>query len=296
MKEYMKKNEFIIKIYGYFIGVVTIVSPALASKVRYRISMGKKLNLDNPKYFNEKLMWLNLYDNNILKTKCSDKLLVRDYVTEKGCATILNDLYNVYETVEDIKWDRLPNKFALKSTYMAGSNVLCSNKYNLNIKDAKYILKKGLRPKLLNTTTELHYSSDTNKIICEKYIETDDGLLPKDYKIYCFNGEPKAILAMKGRDKDISKIFYDLDWKPLKKYSNKETSNADIEKPNNLKSLIYYARKLSEDFPFVRVDLYDTGEKVIFGELTFTPAGCLSKAHNAEGDKYFGQLLQLPKY
>ena len=90
-------------------------------------------------------------------------------------------------------------------------------------------------------------------------------------------------------------MFYDLDWNPMEKYSNNKTCKGSIDKPKNLDLLIYYARKLSEDFPFVRVDLYDTGKEVIFGELTFTPAACLSKAHSAEGDKYFGQLLNLPK-
>lgn len=294
MKSILKESKFIVSIYGYIIGLISLFSPVFASRIRYRSSMGKKMNMENPKGFNEKLMWLNLYDKNPLKTKCSDKLLVREYVEEKNCGKILNKLYSVYQKVDDIEWDQLPESFALKCTYGAGVNVICSDKKELNISKAETILKKGLRPKLLNTTAEMHYSSKTNKIICEEYIETDDGLLPNDYKVYCFNGEPKAILAMKGREGDISKKFYDLNWKPLNEYSNKETCKGEFDKPENLNLLVQYARKLSEDFSFVRVDLYDTGERVVFGELTFTPAGCLSKAHNLEGDKYFGQLLELP--
>lgn len=191
LKKLAKRSNFFISLYGYFIGVICLFSPTSANRIRYRISTGERLNLKNPSGFNEKLMWLNLYDRNSLKTKCSDKLLVREYVKKMNCEEILNELHSVYNKVEDIDWIKLTNRFALKCTYLAGANVICDNKELLDISKAKLILKKGLRLKLLNTTAEMHYSNDTNKIICEEYIETSDGVFPNDYKIYCFNGEPK---------------------------------------------------------------------------------------------------------
>lgn len=294
----IKKNKFIIKIYRLIIGLITLWSPVVASKIRYRISMGKKLDLDNPRGFNEKMMWLNLYWQDPLKTKCADKYLVREYVKEKGCEEILNPIYGVYKTPEEINWDILPNKFVLKSTYGSGRNIICTDKNKLDIKKTNKILKKWLSPKLLNTTAQMHYSQKTNVIICEKYIETPQGKGLIDYKFYCFNGEPKIILAIEGRDNnsEIKKMFYDLNWTPLKQYINPKYAGEEIERPSQLKKMIEYARILSGDFPFVRVDLYNVENQVIFGELTFTPAACLSKTHNQKGDEFFGSLLDISEY
>lgn len=289
----IKQSKLLIKVYGFLIGIITLFSPVLASKIRYRISMGKKLNLDNPRGFNEKMMWLNLFWQDPLKTKCADKYLVRDYVKEKGCGEILNPIYGVYKYPDEINWEDLPDKFVLKSTYGSGRNIICTDKNKLDKKKTKKTLKKWLSPKILNTTAQMHYSQKTNIIICEKYIETPDGKPPTDYKFYCFNGEPKIILAIEDRDNNEKKMFYDLNWNPLRQYCNPRYANVDIKKPPQLKKMIEYAYKLSEDFPFVRVDLYNVDNQVLFGELTFTPAACLSKTHNKKGDEYFGSLLDI---
>ena len=289
-----KSGNLFKEIYGYLIGVIFLFSPVKASQTMYRVSMGKKLNLKNPKGFNEKLMWLKHYWNEPLKGKCSDKLLVRNYVIQKECKEILNGIYSVFESVEEIQWDDLPEKFVLKCTYGAGANVICKDKNSLDILSSKSLLKKGLKPSFLHKTAEFHGIKTSNKIICEKYIETKQGEVPIDYKVYCFNGEPKVILAMKDRNKNMKRMFYDINWIPLYEYANREVCNGVIEKPENLEKLIYYSRKLSEGFPFVRVDLFSNDKDVIFGELTFTPAACLSKSHNSKGDLYFGELLKLP--
>ncbi len=257
--------------------------------------MGKRLNLIEPKGFNEKLMWLNLFWQEPLKSKCADKYLVREYVINKSCGEILNPIYGVYDRPEDIKWGELPQKFVLKSTFGSGNNLICLDKNKMSIRDVNKELERWLKPRILNHTVQLHYSQKTNKILCEKYIESPQGVAPNDYKFYCFNGEPRVILAFKERDKGIPKrMFYDLEWNKLDKYANREFTSGEIEKPLKLNEMIECARKLSEGFPFVRVDLYNVGEQVIFGELTFTPAACLSKAHNEEGDKFLGSLLELP--
>lgn len=291
------RNKLFVYFYRLLIGLISLINQEFALKIRYRISMKKKLDLKNPIGFNEKMMWLNLYWQSSKKTECSDKYLVRKYVKEKCSEELLNPIYGVYKNVESINWDQLPEKFVLKSTYGSGRNIICLDKQYLNISKTERKLKKWLKPKLLDGTVQTHYSQETNVIIAEKYIKGLRRKVPNDYKFYCFHGKPKLILAFEGRDKGITqKMFYDLDWNPLKKYINIDNINDEIDKPSGLNRMIEYAEQLSEDFPFVRVDFYNINGKVIFGELTFTPAACLSKTHNAKGDKYLGKLLHLPYY
>src|SRR5699024_8101658 len=163
----------------------------------------------------------------------------------------------------------------LKSTYGSGRNLICTNKNELDYEEANKKMRKWLSYQFLNTTTQMHYSQKTNVILCEKFIETEKGTIPNDYKFYCFNGEPKIILAFEDRDsKTLKKMFYDLDWNALKQYCNYENIDVKIQKPPQLEKMIEYARKLRSDFPFVRVDFYNVEDEIIFGELTFTPAAC----------------------
>lgn len=294
IKAQAKKSKLMINLYGYIIGTIFLFSPIKASKTLYFISTGKKLNLEYPGGFNEKLMWLKHFWQDDIKSKCSDKLLVRNFVKERGCEEILNEVYSVYNSLDEINWDELPNQFVLKCTYGSGANVICPNKDELDINNAKKVLKKGLKVGFLNKTAEFHGDKSTNKIICERYLNTLQGAVPIDYKVYCFNGKPKAILVMRDRFAGLSEMFYDIEWNRMEEYSNEQVCNGVFEKPNNLDQILNYAQKLSEEFPFVRADFYSDGKKVIFGELTFTPSGCLSKAHSALGDEYFGSLLELP--
>lgn len=293
MKKTAKKSKVIVDLYGDMIGIIFLFSPIYASKTLYFISTGRKMNLDNPKGFNEKLMWLKHYWDDPLKSKCSDKLLVRDFVRDCGCEEILNEVYAVYNNISEINWDDLPESFVLKCTYGSGANIICPNKSELDIKEAQQILKKGMKPSFLNKTAEFHGNKKVNKIICEKYIDFNQ-LAPIDYKVYCFNGKPYAILAIGNRFTELTEMLYDTDWNEMIEYANNEVCKGSFKKPNNLDQILYYARRLSQEFPFVRADFYSDEKSVIFGELTFTPSGCLSKVHNELGDRYLGELLQIP--
>ena len=287
-----------IKIYIMIINIICVFSPKIACKLRYMISMKKKLSLQNPTGFNEKLMWLNLYWKDPLKTKCADKYLVREYVKSKECEEILNPIYGVYRNGNEIDWDKLPRKFVLKSTYGSGNNFICKDKSKLNKKEVLDLLNKWQKQSILKQqAAQLHYSQKTKAIICEEYINDLDNGVPIDYKFFCFNGEPKVILVIEGRNDEMPrKMFYDVDWNELSQYCNASLDFANISRPQNLEMMVEYAQKLSEDFPFVRVDFYNIKGKIIFGELTFTPGACLSKTHNELGDKYFGSLLDIAYY
>jgi len=263
-------------------------------KRKYKLVMGKDLNLDNPKTFNEKLQWLKIYWRDDRATICADKYRVREYVKEKGCEEILNDLYGVWDNADDIDFDKLPNSFVLKANHGCGYNIFIKDKTQIDIKKIKKELNKILRQKFYIKNREWVYEGIKPKIIAEKLFDIENGF-PKDYKFYCFQGETKLLLVVSDRGNDTKFDFFDMEFNHLDIKKTYKNSNKEIKKPEKFKKMIEYAKKLSEDFPFVRVDFYEIEGKVIFGELTFFPGSGMEKFEPEEWDYKFGELLKLPE-
>lgn len=294
----LKKNSKIKQVYKkwnerYFRYLYKI-SPVYASKYLYFVCTGKKLNLKNPQNFNEKLQWLKLYWQNPLIVKCADKYGIYEYVKSCGNEEILNELYGVYESTSEINWDKLPNKFALKCTHGCGYNVIANNKNELNQKEVFNKINKWLGESYGYRAAEIHYDKIEPRIIVERYIETDAGLMPNDYKIYCFNGKAKLALVCSDRGTKLKLNFVDLDWNRLDIGIPSFSSPEMPSKPSCFDQMIKYAENLSKPFPFVRVDFYDYNGKPILGEMTFTPAGCMATYYNDKGLKQLGDMLVLP--
>ena len=272
--------------------IMTIISPKLSTIILYIYKTKEIPHLKNPKNFNEKMTNLKIkYGKSDLVAKCADKYEVRNFVKEKGLENILNELYFVYDTVEEIDFTKLPNQFALKCTHGCGYNIICDNKDTLNIKKVKQELKKYMREKCGLATTELHYLKIKPRLICEKNLCNEIGKLPIDYKIYCFHGKAKCILVCSERDTGLKLSYYDLNWKRLKYEKESWSAKEKIEMPKNLNKMIEYAEVLSKDFEFVRVDFYNDNGKIIFGELTFTPACCCAPYYSKIGNEELGKLL-----
>jgi len=257
------------------------------------------IDLKNPKTLDEKISWLKLYyyKNNELVSQCADKYAVRDYVRACGCGEILNDLYGVYEDVDDIPWDQLPDKFVLKWNMGCGHNIICSSKRDLDIQKSRSLLKKWGKSRYYLPDAELQYKHITPKIVCEKFLETAHGLLPEDYKVFCFNGEAKYVMICIGRETGHPKFyFFDRRWEltPLKEDTKQPPMDLCRRKPNGIDEMFSYAEKLSKPFPFVRADFYLIEGQTIFGELTFTPVGGTDSRRLPETDLMLGEMLNLP--
>lgn len=282
-------------LHKFFWRSYAIIAPVSATKSRYRKMMRMKIDLKNPRTLNEKMQYLKLFEyrNNVLVTRCSDKLSVRDYVDEKGCREILNDLYNVYERVEDIKWDELPEKFVLKCTHGSGGNIICQDKNKLDIKDAKRKLKKWLKNDFGLERVEFAYEGIKRKIICEKFIETKDGLPPKDYKIFCSYGSPKMLFVASERYNNKTKFdYYTPEWKWLP-VINGHPNAGPMPAPSKLDEMLNYARMLSMNFPIVRIDFYFENDRIIFGEMTFLHFGGVIPFYPHDYDIIFGDLFPI---
>lgn len=299
IKSRLKKVKLIESAYSYAskccYQILQRISLPLACKYIYKQTTGKALNLNNPRDFNEKLQWLNIYWKHPLVVKCADKYEVRKYVEDCGCEAILNELYCVYDDAKKICWDDLPKKVAVKCTHGCGFNIICTDTDSLDKTQAVNMLNGWLKTKYGRFAGESHYDKMKPRIVCEKYIETKDGVFPNDYKIYCFNGKPKLLLVCCDRDSDIKLYFMDLEWKLLDIGVNQNTEIKLPTRPVCLDLMIEYAAKLAVPFPFVRIDFYDCNGTPILGEMTFTPAGCRAKYYSEYGLKFLGDMLQLPE-
>lgn len=286
-----KREKYIYPIWNIFAKSF----PVMATKIKYRIVTGTKLNLKKPRTMNEKMQWLklNTYRNNSLVEKCCDKYRVHEYVVECGCGEILNELYGKWDKVEDIDWNSLPSSFVIKCNHGSGQNIICRDKREFNIEDAVSKLQKWMEEPYGVTNVELIYNNIPRCIIAEKYIETEDGLPPKDYKVFCSYGEPKLLFVASERNGDFAKFDYyttNWEWIPV---TNNHPNGEIMDKPIFLEQILDYARKLSKPFPIVRVDFYYENGRVIFGELTFLHFGGSAPFDPPEYDYIFGELFNI---
>ena len=257
--------------------------------------LGGHDDLDDPKSFNGKIQWLKIHDATPLKTKLADKYLVREWIKEKIGEKYLIELLGVYSGFSEIDFDKLPKQFVIKANHGSGMNIVVKDKMALNMKYVEKEITDWMNIVFGFEGMEIHYFDMPRKILVEKYIEEMNGNL-FDYKIYCFNGEPKYIQVMGNRDFDkhtANEMFFDLDWNKMPFHHTQPEFELVVERPNKLKELIYVAKVLCEGFKYVRVDLYIINNEVKFGEMTFTPANGMGKWNPPEANYELGKLIAL---
>lgn len=251
-------------------------SEKLAKEI-YRNKFNKELNIDNPKDINEKINWLKYRSDTSIWTILADKYKVREYVKECGFEHMLIDLYGIWNKVDDIQFENLPNSFVLKTNHGCATVILVDDKSKIDMSKIKKQLNKWMKFKFGIYTAEPHYINIKPCIIAEKYLKEESELSTSliDYKIWCFNGVPYCIMVLLNRTEDnVCKSLYTLDWIPcFDKLAVIEKNTPIIPKPKSLNQMIEASRVLSKSFPQVRVDFYEVAGKPYFGELTFTSLG-----------------------
>lgn len=256
--------------------------------------MKRKLNLNNPVTYNEKLQWLKLYDRNERYVDIVDKYEVRKYVKSKVGKQYLIPLLGVWSDVEEIDFNKLPSEFVLKCNHNSGKGMcICKDKTKIDLRRIKKNLKKGLKEDYYLTGREWPYKNVKRKVIAEKYIGID-GCAPDDYKFYVFNGKIDSVMVCKGREYGYPTfLFYDLNWNRLN-YQYNEDKNIVIEKPKNFDKMIEIVNKLAEDFVEVRIDLYNQGGSIYFGEITLFNQSGYDTDITYDTDFYWGGKFDLP--
>lgn len=291
----MERNSILYKIrrklqvIGYY-----IFSKEYLSKIYFKIILNQKLNLQDPKTFNEKLQWLKLYyyPYNSLVVKCTDKYTVREYIISKGYKDKLVPLLGVWDNPDEIDWDFLPEKFVLKCNHGCAYNILISNKKEANKIKVKKQLKNWLKEDFGKFNIESHYSKiKEHKIICEEFL----GECITDYKFFCFNGVPKYIYVSNNliNDRQAKIGFFYLNGKKMSLYRDDYNDIENIEMPLFFEEMKKMATDLATDFQFVRVDFFLANNTYYFAELTFTPSACMMPFNPIEYDLEWGNLLKI---
>lgn len=262
-------------------------------KLWYKSVTGENLDLDHPNHINEKIQWLKLYDSTPLKTKLADKYLVREWIRQKIGGQFLVPLLGVWDSFDEIDFNKLPDRFALKANHGSGWNIIVADKSKFDKKVAKMKFDRWMKKNFAFVYgMELHYMNIPPKIIAEKYIEQMNQVY--DYKFMCFNGRIGFIWVDIDRFTDHKRTFFSDKWERLDIVQHCKNAEVDIPKPENFDKMIKIASLLSRDFALARVDFYEVEGKLYFGEITFTSASGVEKISPPEVGYLMGNMCMLP--
>lgn len=267
-------------------------------KLMFKLKMGYKLNLKNPQTYSEKIQWLKLYNRKPEYTTMVDKYAVKEYVAKIIGEEYIIPTIGVWNNPEKIEWEKLPNQFVLKTTHGGGSSgvVICKDKTTFDKKDAIDKLKLSMKQDIYRTLKEWPYKNVPRRIIAERYIVDKNNEL-NDYKVFCFDGEPRMIEVDYNRFKGHLRNLYTMDWERIDavlKYPS--DPEREFAKPEVLDELKELCRKVSVGIPHVRSDFFIVDNKIYFGELTFFHGSGYEKTIPEEFNKTIGDWLILPTY
>lgn len=294
LKKAIKHPEWLLGVIMRHTPITNLMSDRTFIKWEYFTGMRKFPNLDNPKTYNEKLQWLKLNDIHpeyeLLVNKYESKFIVSQMIRGGIIPTI-----GVWEYFDDIDFDLFPDQFVLKTTHDSGGVVVVKDKSKMDIAKVRAKIEKSLRNNFFYQHREYPYKNIKPRIIAEKYMEDESGTELKDYKFFCFDGEPKMLYVATDRPYDTRFDFFDMDWNHLPFKQGHPLATKEIKKPAGFEEMKEIARKLSKGIPHVRVDLYDINGKIYFGELTFFHFSGNVPFEPEEWDYKIGEWLKLPK-
>ena len=260
----------------------------------YFAQFKKFINFKNPKTYNEKLNWLKINDRNPEYTKMVDKYEAKEYA-----ASIIGDEYiiptlGIWDKFEDIDFDQLPNQFVLKCTHDSEGIVIVKDKSRLNLEEAKNKINEAMKYNFYYIGREYPYKNIKPRIIAEEYMEDQTYHELRDYKFFCFDGEPKAMFVASDRDKGETKFdYFDMNFNHLDIVQHYPNAKEKIDKPVNFKKMIELSKKLSSNLKHVRVDFYEVNGMLYFGELTFYHFSGLQPFNDTKWDLKFGDWIKI---
>ena len=263
-------------------------------KIQFRLALHRKLDLENPKSYNEKIQWLKLHDRKPEYTMMVDKYAVRKYIAETiGEQYSISLVGGPWNSFDEIDFDKLPDQFVLKCNHDSGGLVICKDKSKLDRDAARKKIKKSMRRNFYWANREWPYKNVKPCIIAEKYMVDDSGYELKDYKFFCFDGEPKAMFIATDRNVDTKFDFFDMEFNHLPFTNGHPCADITPEKPKTFEEMKRLARILSKGIKQVRVDFYEINGQVYFGELTFSHWSGMVPFEPIEWDYIFGEWINL---
>lgn len=315
MDKFLDMSNFFLRAFKFMArkGMMNWMPDKPYLKLMFRAVTGKRLNLHNPKNFNEKLQWLKLYDRNPLYTVMVDKVKAKEYVASKIGDEYIIPTLGVWDNADEVDFDSLPSRFVIKCNHNSGKGMyVCRDKAKMDVAKVRMGLRQGLKEDYYAHNREWPYKDLSRRIIAEQYLEEktsqnieDDKLAKvgnlRDYKFYCFNGVPKLCQVISDRAIDEKIDFYNMEWERLVGLvglvglnNNVHNSDQDISCPLSFDEMKRCASILSHDIPFSRIDFYDIDGHAYFGEITFFPAGGFGSFKPDEWNEITGDWLHLP--
>ncbi len=248
--------------------------------------------IDNPKTFNEKLQWLKLNKREDFYKSFVDKLVVKSKVEQILGRQYITETLKIWDKVDDIKLEDIPKPCILKTNHGSGSNIIIKESTNIDLKILKKNLNSMINKDYYKLGREWVYKDIEPKIFCEELLIDNEGKIPKDFKIFCFNGTAKYIQIDLDRFSNHQRVFYDTNW--IKQEFNilYPLSSQSVNRPDTLEEMLGLAEKMSKGLYFARVDFYSLPE-VKFGELTFFPGNATEPFTSKEWDLKLGNLIDL---
>lgn len=295
----MKHNKF------FYLTHPKVGIPALLAKVsdRYAIKqkwlhiMGYSLDLKHPKTIGEKLQWLKLYDRKPEYTIMADKYRAKQFVANKIGKQYIVPILAVYDSVDDIDIDKLPDKFVLKCNHDWHSVVICKDKASFDLDKAKLKLRESFNNNYYKVLREWPYKNIKRCVFAEEYLENIDGEELHDYKFHTFEGEPKFyyVTSNNGGYGMIKNDYFGLEGNLLEfNQKGREGNQPPPSKPKNLKKMIEISRELAKGTHYLRVDFYEVRNKLYVGELTFYHCGGFCEFTPEKYNRIIGDWIKLP--
>lgn len=266
-------------------------------RMMYYANMDKHLNINPPKTFNEKMQWLKLYDRRPEYTMMVDKYEVKEYVADLIGEQYIIPTLGVWDRFEDIDFNSLPDEYVLKCTHDSGGLVIVTEKNKLDKKSAERKIGRSLKHNYYLYGREWPYKNVKPRIIAEKYMVDESGYELKDYKFFCFDGEPEFMFIASDRQVDGEETkfdFFDMEFNHLPFTNGHPNAKHEIKCPDSFDEMKNLAKKLTKGLPCVRVDFYDINGQIYFGELTFFHWSGVVPFEPEEWDYKLGDLIKLP--
>ena len=273
---------------------LSFLSDEWFSRLQFLYKFKRLPNLKNPKTLNEKLQWLKLFHQDPLITSCANKSSAREYVRNQWGDDILIRQIREFTKDTEFRLSDLPDSFVLKAAHASGWNYICTDKCEADEVHIKGLIDAWVKADFSTIGREAMYRGSKRVVVCEEFLDGGAGEVPRDYKFFCFHGEPRFIQVDYDRFSGHTRTLYDMEWKKLPcqfeyPYGPDETGYP----PQLFKRMTEIAKKLSNPFPFVRVDLYESEGSVWFGEMTFCPEKACGRFSPQKYDLEFGKHLDI---
>lgn len=226
--------------------------------------------------------------SDILRQYSSDKVLVKSFVAERCSPEIVLPTLNVFHSVDEIDANVLTAPCVLKPAHSSGTVIFVDEDKKKLKKVERDKLQASLEASPYSSAREANYKHLRRRIICEPMLPS--GVFTKDYKVFCYLGEPRIVQVDSDRHTSHKRNLYTASWDHINISYNFPIGDWELA-PNKLPEILDISRKLSAEFEFVRVDFFIDADELYVAELTHCPESAHGRFESREAERRFSALI-----